>query len=49
MLIVIAAGVLGYQALNSSGNQQVQLNEEVGGDLNEAVGDFKQLVQDNTQ
>jgi serine/threonine-protein kinase len=49
VLIVIAAGVLGYQALNSSGNQQVQLNEQVDGSVDDAVGSFKQLVEDNTR
>jgi serine/threonine-protein kinase len=49
VLIVIAGGVFAYQALDSGGNKQVQLNEEVRGNVGDAVNDFKQLVQDNTR
>ena len=34
---------------SGGGDQQVQLNEDVGGSVDDAVGSFKQLVEDNTQ
>ena len=49
VLVLIAGGVAAYQAINSGGNREVQLNEEVGGNVDEAIGDFKSLVEDNTR
>ena len=49
VLAVIIAGVIAYQAVNSGGNKQVQLNEDVGGSVDDAVQSFKDLVENNTR
>ena len=43
------AGAFAYTQLSDSSNKQVQLNEDVSGNVDDAVGSFKQLVQDNTR
>ncbi|RKQ91089.1 serine/threonine-protein kinase [Solirubrobacter pauli] len=47
VLLLIAAGGYAYTQLGTE--KQVQLNEDVSGTVNDAVNDFKQLVQDNTR
>jgi serine/threonine-protein kinase len=49
VLVGVVAGVIAYQAVNSGGNQQVQLNEDVGGNVDDAVQSFKDLVENNTR
>ena len=41
--------MIAYQAVNSGGNKQVQLNEDVGGNVDDAVQSFKDLVENNTR
>lgn len=47
VLLLIAGGGYAYTQLGTE--KQVQLNEDVTGTVNDAVDDFKQLVQDNTR
>ena len=49
VLALIVAGVFAYQAINDATDKQVQLNEEVGGSVDDAVQSFKDLVDDNTR
>jgi serine/threonine protein kinase len=49
VVVVIVAGVIAYQALDSGGNQQVQLNENVRGNLDDSVQSFKDLLSENTR
>ena len=50
VVIVIMAGVIAYQAVSGGGgNKQVQLNEDVGGSVDDAVQSFKDLVENNTR
>jgi hypothetical protein len=49
VVVVIVAGVIAYQAVNSGGNKQVQLNEDVGGNVDDALQSFKDLVSENTR
>ncbi len=50
VLVVIIGGGIAYASMSgSSGTQQVKLNNDVHGNLNDAVGSFKQLVDDNTR
>jgi hypothetical protein len=49
ILALIIAGAIAYQSFSGDGNQQPSLNEEVQGNLDDAVGSFKQLVDDNTR
>jgi serine/threonine protein kinase len=44
VIVVVAAGAFAYQAINGGGNKQVQLNEDVGGSVDDAVQSFKDLV-----
>ena len=48
VLALAAAGFAGYQALESSGGDSVQLRENVGGNVDEAVGELRGLIEDNT-
>ncbi|MDA0184664.1 hypothetical protein OJ997_30460, partial [Solirubrobacter phytolaccae] len=48
VLLLIAAGGYAYTQFGGS-ERQVQLNESVDGNVSDAVGDFKQLVEDNTR
>lgn len=48
VLLLIAGGGYAYTQLGGS-ERQPQLNEDVGGNVSDAVGDFKQLVEDNTR
>ncbi|WP_053226247.1 protein kinase domain-containing protein [Solirubrobacter soli] len=49
VVVVVIAGVIAYQAVNSNSNKQVQLNENVGGSVDDAVQSFKDLVDQNTR
>jgi hypothetical protein len=49
VVVVIVAGVIAYQALDSGGNQLVQLNENVRGTLDDSVQSFKDLLSENTR
>jgi serine/threonine-protein kinase len=53
LLVVIALAVGGYAAYtaieNSGSNQDVQLREDVGGDVNQAIEQLRGLIEDNTQ
>ena len=49
VLALIVAGVFAYQAISDATDKQVQLNEEVGGSVDDAVQSFKDLVEDNTR
>ena len=51
LLVVVAlaaAAFAAYQALDSAGGQSVQLREEVGGSVEDAVGELRGLIEDNT-
>ena len=41
--------MIAYQAVNNGGNKPVQLNEDVGGSVDDAVQSFKDLVENNTR
>ena len=47
--LLIAGGAFAYQAISGASDKQVQLNEEVGGSVDDAVQSFKDLVDDNTR
>ena len=53
LLVVIALAVGGYAAYtaieNSGSNGNVQLREDVGGDVNQAIEQLRGLIEDNTQ
>ena len=53
LLAVLALAVGGYAAYtaieNSGSNQDVQLREDVGGDVNQAIEQLRGLIEDNTQ
>jgi serine/threonine-protein kinase len=49
LVLVIAAAVGGYLVVNSGGTKQVQLDEKVGGNLDDAVQSFKDLLESNTR
>jgi serine/threonine-protein kinase len=49
VLALAAAGFAGYQALESSGGaSSVQLREDVRGNVDDAVGELRGLIEDNT-
>jgi serine/threonine-protein kinase len=48
VLLLIAAGGYAYTQLGGS-ERTPQLNEEVRGNVDDAVSDFKQLIEDNTR
>jgi serine/threonine protein kinase len=49
VLALAAAGIVGYQALESSGSKSVQLRENVRGNVNNAIEELRGLIDDNTQ
>jgi serine/threonine protein kinase len=49
VLVVVVGGVLAYQALNSAGKKSVQIKRVVNEQVDQAVQDFKDLVDQNTQ
>jgi serine/threonine-protein kinase len=49
VLLLLAGAGYAYTQMDTGGGQEPQLNEEVGGSMDDAIGDFKQLVEDNTR
>ncbi len=49
VLVLIAGGVIAYQAIGGAGNKTVQLDEQVSGSLDDSVQSFKDLVNQNAQ
>jgi serine/threonine-protein kinase len=50
VILLLVAGAIAYTQLGGdSSKQQPSLNEEVSGNLDDAVSSFKQLVEDNTR
>jgi serine/threonine-protein kinase len=49
VLGLIVAGAFAYQAINNASDKQVQINEEVGGSVDDAIQSFKDLVDSNTR
>jgi len=49
VVVIVAAGIAIYQATNSGGTKTVKLNEQIRGNVDQAVDDIKALIQDNTQ
>jgi serine/threonine-protein kinase len=49
VLALIAGGVVAYQAISGATAKSVELNEDVGGRVDEAVQSFKDLVENNTR
>ncbi len=48
VLALAAAGFAGFQALESSSSNSVQLREDVSGNVDDAVGELRGLIEDNT-
>jgi hypothetical protein len=49
VLALVAAGIVGYTALDSSGSKSVQLREDVRGNVDSASEELRGLIEDNTQ
>jgi archaellin len=49
VVVVVVAGVFAYHALNSAGQKSVQTKRVVNEQVDQAVQDFKDLVDQNTQ
>jgi serine/threonine-protein kinase len=49
VLLLIGGGIAAYQAIDSAGAREVQLNEDVQGNYDESIDSFKSLVEDNTR
>ena len=47
VLALVAGGAVAYQAINDATTKSVQLDEDVGGNVNDAVQSFKDLVENN--
>jgi len=48
VLALAAAGFAAYQAVDDSGSQSVQLREDVRGSVDDAIGELRGLIEDNT-
>jgi serine/threonine protein kinase len=48
VLALVAAGLAAYQALDGAGGQSVQLREDVRGGVEDAVGELRGLIEENT-
>jgi serine/threonine protein kinase len=48
VLALAAAGIVGYQALEDASGGSVQLREDVRGNVDDAVGELRGLIEDNT-
>jgi eukaryotic-like serine/threonine-protein kinase len=48
VLALVAGGILAYQALDSAGTDSVQLRENVRGQVDDAIGELRGLIEDNT-
>jgi serine/threonine-protein kinase len=49
VLALIAAGIVGYQAVESSSSKSVQLRQDVKGQVDDAIDELRGLIEDNTQ
>jgi eukaryotic-like serine/threonine-protein kinase len=49
VLALIAAGVIGYTALNNSNGKSVELRQNVKGQVDDAIEQLRGLIEDNTQ
>ena len=49
VLALVAAGIVGYTALESSSSKSVQLREDVRGNVDSAIEELRGLIEDNTQ
>ena len=49
LLALIAGGVAVYVAIDNATTKSVQLNEDVGGSVDDAIQSFKDLVEQNTR
>jgi serine/threonine protein kinase len=48
VLALVAAGIVGYQALQDTGGGSVELRENVRGSVENSVGELRRLIEDNT-
>ncbi len=48
VLALVAAGIVGYQAVEDAGGKSVQLREDVRGQVDSAVDELRGLIEDNT-
>ena len=49
VVLLVAAGIAIYEAANGGGTKTVKLNEEIHGNVDQAVDTIKQLIEDNTR
>jgi len=49
VIVLVAAGIAIYEAAGSGGTKTVKLNEQIRGNVDQAVDDIKQLIEDNTR
>jgi serine/threonine-protein kinase len=49
VVLLVAAGIAVYEASNSGSPKAVKLNEQIRGNVDQAVDDIKQLIEDNTR
>jgi serine/threonine protein kinase len=49
VIALIAGGAIAYQTIGGSGSQEVELNSDVSGNVDDAVQSFKDLVASNTR
>jgi serine/threonine-protein kinase len=48
-LVLVAGGIVAFTQLGSPARKQVQLDQDVGGNVDDAVQSFKDLVENNTR
>jgi serine/threonine-protein kinase len=49
VLALVAAGIVGFQAVQDSGSKSEQLRENVSGPVNDSVDELRGLIEDNTR
>ena len=49
LAVLAAAAVGGYMLVSDTGQRGVQLKERIEGDVNQAVDEIQQLIDDNTR
>ena len=49
VVLIVGAGLAIYEAANGGGTKTVKLNEEIHGNVDQAVDSIKQLIEDNTR
>src|SRR4051794_18029509 len=47
VVLLVAAGIAIYEASNGGSTKTVKLNEEIRGNVDQAIDDIKQLIEDN--